>query len=523
MNTVLLAALLSLIHASSCTSLRMEVAWTGAVNKVGVIGAGGAGLVAMKELTEQGFDVTAFEMSSHIGGVWRYYPGSIMYNSLRANLPKEIMAFDEANPFSRDISESFVSHSDVQQYLEGYATKYSLYDKVLFNREVVRIDRNELGKWSLLHRDSTKDTVVESWTGDNLSGSADLRESIFDAILVCNGHFSVPYMPQSSIPGLSEAFRGPVYHSVQYDAIKHSLRGQRILIIGAKSSATDMARELSSADSATIVYASDRNYVPAKTSLTSPPLSSNMRLYGAIVSCSTEGTLLFSNGETLSIGEVDVILWCTGYLYDFPFLSSTRTERLIFPESDEAGLSDSRVECIVWKKRVRNLYEHLFLIDEGPEFCSSSPPLPTLAFLGLPFSVVPFPLFSIQAQYVAAIWSRRASLPSLQTQRQWLSDWEIQLKASGTFQEKYHYLGGQLQWDYLHRLVRHVEELHGNGSTEQLFRGPLRKLHLYLDILQAIYEDNVLHRPQYVGAPDTYRERRYRILNVERGLWEVDG
>lgn len=38
--------------------------------KVCVIGAGGLGLAALKNLSETGFDVTVFERASYIGGLW---------------------------------------------------------------------------------------------------------------------------------------------------------------------------------------------------------------------------------------------------------------------------------------------------------------------------------------------------------------------------------------------------------------------------------------------------------------------
>jgi dimethylaniline monooxygenase (N-oxide forming) len=37
-----------------------------------VIGLGASGLVTMKNLAEEGFDVTGFERSGSIGGVWSY-------------------------------------------------------------------------------------------------------------------------------------------------------------------------------------------------------------------------------------------------------------------------------------------------------------------------------------------------------------------------------------------------------------------------------------------------------------------
>ena len=39
---------------------------------VAVIGLGPAGLVALKNLKEEGFDVTGFDRNGYIGGIWKY-------------------------------------------------------------------------------------------------------------------------------------------------------------------------------------------------------------------------------------------------------------------------------------------------------------------------------------------------------------------------------------------------------------------------------------------------------------------
>ena len=40
--------------------------------RVAVIGAGSAGLIALKSLLEDGHDACAFEQASDIGGLWNY-------------------------------------------------------------------------------------------------------------------------------------------------------------------------------------------------------------------------------------------------------------------------------------------------------------------------------------------------------------------------------------------------------------------------------------------------------------------
>jgi dimethylaniline monooxygenase (N-oxide forming) len=45
---------------------------------VAVIGLGASGLVALKNLKEQGFDVVGFERNSYIGGLWKYSEGDCL-------------------------------------------------------------------------------------------------------------------------------------------------------------------------------------------------------------------------------------------------------------------------------------------------------------------------------------------------------------------------------------------------------------------------------------------------------------
>ncbi len=96
----------------------------------------------------------------------------------------------------------------------------------------------------------------------------------------------------------------------------------------------------------------------------------------------------FQNGHVES--QVDIVLFCTGYLYSFPFLSSL----------NPAIVGDG--------SRLQNTYQHLFYA-----------PHPTLAFIALPMKVVPFPVSEAQACVLARIFSGRLSLPSLATMQAW--------------------------------------------------------------------------------------------------------
>jgi cation diffusion facilitator CzcD-associated flavoprotein CzcO len=100
--------------------------------KVAVIGAGGAGLVAISELTKLGHQVTCFESESQIGGTWNYTNHrTSIYKNLRSNLPRTLMAFESfkfqplPGSFSGD-SREFPSHGEIMAYLEAYAEENEL-------------------------------------------------------------------------------------------------------------------------------------------------------------------------------------------------------------------------------------------------------------------------------------------------------------------------------------------------------------------------------------------------------------
>ena len=63
------------------------------MSKVAIIGAGASGIISAKLFLDKGFDVTIFEKTDSIAGVWNYTEQGALYKSLRTNLPKEIMIF----------------------------------------------------------------------------------------------------------------------------------------------------------------------------------------------------------------------------------------------------------------------------------------------------------------------------------------------------------------------------------------------------------------------------------------------
>ncbi|XP_023642876.1 flavin-containing monooxygenase FMO GS-OX4 isoform X2 [Capsella rubella] len=184
---------------------------------VAVIGAGAAGLVAARELRREGHTVVVLDREKQVGGLWVYTPKvesdplgldptrpivhSSVYESLRTNLPRECMGYQDY-PFvprnddpSRD-SRRYPSHREVLAYLQDFATEFNIEEMIRFETEVVRVEPVN-GKWR-----------VQSKTAGGLS-----NDEIFDAVVVCCGHFTEPNIAQ--IPGI-ESWPGRQTHSHSY-------------------------------------------------------------------------------------------------------------------------------------------------------------------------------------------------------------------------------------------------------------------------------------------------------------------
>ncbi|XP_061988846.1 flavin-containing monooxygenase FMO GS-OX-like 4 [Rosa rugosa] len=344
---------------------------------VAVIGAGAAGLVAARELRREGHTVVVFERGDQIGGTWVYTPEvesdpiglhpnrtvvhSSMYQSLRTNLPREIMGFRDY-PFAAKEQDGdgdprrFPGHREVLKYLNGFAKDFGICEIVRFESEVVFVGLVEGGKWKVKSKRKR---------GEDL-------EEVYDAVVVCNGHFTEPRVAQ--IPGIS-SWKGKQVHSHNYRT-PEPFRDQVVILIGSSASAIDISRDI--AGVAKEVHIASRSV--ATETMEKKPGYDNMWLHSMIKSVHEDGSVVFPDG---SVVLADIILHCTGYKYHFPFLETN-------------GI------VTVDDNRVGPLYKHIF------------PPAlaPSVSFVGIPFKVVPFAMYEFQSKWIAGILSNRIALPS---------------------------------------------------------------------------------------------------------------
>lgn len=207
-----------------------------------------------------------------------------------------------------------------------------------------------------------------------------------------------------------EAWPGKQMHSHNY-RVPEPFHDQVVIIIGASASAVDISRDL--AGVAEEVHVADRS-APACTCKRQPGYD-NMWLHSMIDHAQEDGCVVFQDGSSI---KADVIMHCTGYLYDFPFL-----------EDDSAITVDDN--C------VDPLYKHVFPPEVAPH----------LSFIGLPWKVIPFPLFELQSKWVAGVLSGRVKLPSSEEMMEDVKAFHSKMEARG-WPKRYAHNFSDCQFEY---------------------------------------------------------------------------
>ena len=259
---------------------------------IAIIGAGAAGLAAASVL-QRTQSVTLFEQHSVVGGLWCTHDNfkhTALYPSLRSNLPAGLMAFLDF-PFQRQLipehEGDYPGPAAVAAYLQAYADHHQLIPKIQFNAEVTRVSPINDTQW-----------LIEF---------ADRPAQIFDAVVVCNGHYTQPNRPL--IKGSTESGLN-ILHAKDY-INPDPFRDQRVLVWGSKASGMDLVREIST--TAKQVYWCGHD--PGMEALVHD--KSNVSIHSDPTKIDQD-TIELADGERLT--DVDQVLFCTGYQYQFPFL-----------------------------------------------------------------------------------------------------------------------------------------------------------------------------------------------------------
>ncbi|XP_014663143.1 PREDICTED: flavin-containing monooxygenase FMO GS-OX-like 2 [Priapulus caudatus] len=379
-----------------------------AITRVAVIGAGAAGICVSRFLAARRdiFDHVVYELSENIGGTWVYTDRtgkdehgfnihSSMYKYLRTNFPKELMGYPDTD-FNPDLP-SYASHWDVKDYLDDYAQKYDVLDHVQFSTvvtKVVPVGNTANAKWEVTVRHLQTD--VE-------------EKHVYDAVFICNGHYSVPRMPD--LPG-ADTFTGKILHSHSYRE-PSVFEGQTVVCLGAGPSGTDIGLEVATVASHVVLSHNKTPFVC--------PLPDNLEQLPGIERLEGD-TVVFIGGARR---RADVVLFCTGYEYTYPFLSSA------------CGV------VVEEKMRVTPMFKHCINIHH-----------PSMFFIGLPILSLPFVIFHYQVLFALAVLEGKVTLP---TKDQMLAEEEADLQkrlVMGWKRSYAHKMGGDFQEEYLADLAK---------------------------------------------------------------------
>ena len=403
--------------------------------RVAVIGAGAAGLAAIRACEVEGHTVVAFELANDVGGTWRYESeveddegegasaapddgrrakvhGS-MYASLRTNLPRELMGFGEF-PFheSHGVDERrFCGHEEVQRYLQAYAETFGLRERVTFNAKVTSVER-------VFREDAEAERAWSSqWAVASSIDGGTARREVFDAVIVANGHYSEPRVPR--FKG-ARTWPGQQVHSHNYRT-PDGFEGKTVLLIGAMASGEDISREIASVADRVLLSARTWQNPEWATSVEGVGTQGNIYRKPNVASFSPDGSVDFEDGSVEH--RVDICMYCTGYRYDFPFLSR------------DVGVA-------VEDNFVAPLYEHCVAVDA-----------PSLSFIGLPWKVVPFPMFEIQSRWIARMLSGAVPMPSREDMVTFAAQLESTLEPHGGVPRRHAHCFGDKQWEYNARIA----------------------------------------------------------------------
>lgn len=392
-------------------------ATAGRAPRVAVIGAGPSGLATLKALAERGVPAICFDAGERPGGLWVLgAPDSSAYRTLHLNTSRGRTEFAD-RPMPAHWPD-YPDHAHMAWYLADYAAHFGLLDLIRPRHRVTQVRRSADGGWTV-HAEGPQGSVT-------VAG---------EAVVIANGHNSRPRLPCPAYPG---EFGGEQLHSHDYRG-PEQLAGRRVLVVGGGNSAMDIAVDASHTAARTLLCLRRGVWIvpkylfgrPADTlngalarrlpwrarqrisqtmlrlAVGAPPryglpaprhgfLQDHPTLSDALLPRITHGEIGVRpgierfDGDAVVFGdgrrdEVDLVVWCTGYRVELPFLDHS----LLGGGADQLSL-----------------YRHVFHLDT-----------PGLMFVGLMQSTgAALPVVEAQARLVAAHLAGEYALPDPDTQ-----------------------------------------------------------------------------------------------------------
>ncbi|CAK9159244.1 unnamed protein product [Ilex paraguariensis] len=244
-------------------------------SKIGIIGAGISGVAAAKQLSKH--NPVVFEATDSLGGVWKH----CSYRSTKLQTPRCDYEFSDF-PWTQRDNTTFPSYAEILDYLYSYAVHFDVLKFVMFNSKVVEIRftgdpettdiGGKLGEYGrVLSGKPVWEVAVQTNPSETIQWYA------FEFLVICTGKYGdvpiIPTFPNNKGP---EVFQGQVLHTLDYcklnkEASTQLFQGKKVVVIGYKKSAIDLALECAEAN----------QVVSYRSGITNPPQT--ILLLGSIV------------------------------------------------------------------------------------------------------------------------------------------------------------------------------------------------------------------------------------------------
>jgi hypothetical protein len=405
------------------------------IGSIAIIGGGASGAIISDTLLKETFssfsNVTMFERRSVLGGIWALdketikTPNKIVtsgsdnyvtdpqlsnpfttfkgfnkflitkrvlqerfehtpsYENITTNIIEKMMTYSDINVWSVDGDLKYVNGLVVQKYIDEY------------------ISRNLANNNFNLIQNATVEDVqrVTKPTGDlpygfrltirqPLNDESDIWfQEDFDSVVVCTGHYHVPFIPYvEGLKRLQQEYDDVVQHA-KFFRNSEPYKDKTIIVVGSRASGADLTKFI--ADTATTVYQSIRNSTIAQLSKKSNiVLKPQIKKFNFLPD-SKGFSVEFDDGS--EVLNPDHIIYATGYAYSYPFLNRLTNDSIITGSSVVSGL-----------------YKHTFLINE-----------PLINFIGIPVDGISFRVFEYQAVVLSRYLAGKILLPSRNDQILW--------------------------------------------------------------------------------------------------------
>lgn len=244
-----------------------------------------------------------------------------------------------------------------------------------------------------------------------------------------------------------EDFKGTIVHSHDY-RVPDPFKDKVVVCLGGAASGQDICLDIATqAKQVTISHNKPRIESTLPYNVDQKPGIAKLKA----------NSVVFKNGEEQ---QADILLLCTGYRYNFPFLT------------EECGLK-------IVEERITPLYKHIIHSK-----------FHTLSFIGMCKIICPFPQFDNQVKFVLSSLDGTQKLPSTEEMEHDI-DSDYKNRLSEGLPHRYAHFMGPRQWAYNDTLA----ELAGFD--------PIPKA------IQNLYDE--VHRTR-VKDLQNYKQKQYRIV-----------